>query len=1806
MTRSLAVRLGLVLAVVLFAATTFAFSRETRVESEPAPRQVADVVLFAVPHLGIDDVDPAVMPTLSRLAGQGAIAATNVRSKGDAPAALDAYATLGAGNRVAVGELPVTQPLDGAPSTTTTSVPADPGVEPGEEPSPSSRPITPTARAVTAAELGQPTGGPTRVVLREMARILAVSDAGTDPGAQPGSLATALRAGGRHLAVVTNAGGRSPVDGSGAVPAPAGVAAADPEGLIDVGSVSGDLLRDDPDRPSGVTADGGAFATAVDRALESADVVVVDPGETLRAVAAVDPEPDPVAAEQRRLDALSTTDAILARVERTLGPDTLLVVVGVTPPGERWALTPMVVSGAGTRRGYLHSSSTHRPDLVTLTDLAPTVLDALGVAVPPAMIGHPLAYRPGDASWSGALALDTLLERRAPIDRAMAVGFIVVQTIVYLLAVVVLLVDPARPRWFDRALLLTVLTCAAWPLATFVLRIAPSLYSYGAGTFLLCWLVAAVVAYAVSQLRAHPLDPVLALCTLTAATLVADLATGAHLQYGSFFGYAPTTAPRFTGIGNASFALLGGATVVICTALVARSADRSLALWVGGAVAAVVVIADGAPWMGADVGGILTLVPVLCLLFWSLSGRRVRWHTIGLALLAAAAVLGVAVAVESLRDPGQRTHIGRFFLSSGDGTVVQDTLARKWSANMKVLTRSPLAWAVPLIAGVGFVAVASGRAWRRVLPIGSPERTGVTATLAMGFVGWILNDSGVVVLALASVFLGPYVLLLTQAANVGGRGSAGPTGSVGPPMAHEPHESTLVPTEPRTTTPAAVTGAPEVPPGGAAPTPSAGVGSAGVAVGPTVVALVPAKDRADSVAATVAALRELPAVHRVLVIDDGSTDHTADAARAAGADVLRLPVNRGKGGAVAAGVAATPDADVYLLIDADLARTAAAADLLLGPVRRDEADLVIGVLPSAGGRGGFGLVRDTSARGIARACGLRVRAPLSGQRAVRADLVRDLPSADRFGLEVAMTIDVARAGGRVLEVDVPMDHRHTGRSLAGFAHRARQGHDILRSLWPRVTTARQRIGLVVAVTLALGVVAPLLGAAQVPETVPLGARPNRVVVFGMQPLSFDDLDRGVTPNLQRLIDDGAVGALSARTVSRGPTDGEGYLSMGAGARLAGGGLVETVLPMGDDVGGVTARQYVTALTGTEPAGEYVVMGGPALLRRIDDPQAASVPGALGDALAAAGFSGAAVGNGDQPATYTSAGYVSRPAGLVVMTSDMGVPSGHLTPEEMLERSTDGPFGVQANADAVVAATLEEVERAEVVVVDPGDLGRAARFGRSAVGGAAGSMWERSLARTDDMLGRIVDGVDDDTLVLVVSVVPSGFPYRPTPLVAWGPGVPRGRITSPSTRQSGVTALTDLAPTILAALGAEVPAGLPGSPVRYEPGPADIAQLRSLDTDTMVREETYGPVSTRYIQVFTFLYLGLLVLVAGRRRAGRLAPWIRGAVLALTAFPVSTFLVRLVDGLNATATWAQAAAATALAVVIGVAAGRSTRAALSPLAWIAGLTVAVIVVDSWTGTRLHLSSWLGYSLHNAGRFYGIPNTTFAVLGACTLLLAGIMVHHSPRRTEAIWKVGCLFVLVVLSAGLPLLGADVGSLVTLVPVFGITLLALSGRRVRLRSLVLAGLAMVALVTAAAGLDLARPEDQRTHLGRFAEQVVDDGPSAFLDTFTRKQEANARLAQSSQWSRMVPVALAFLVVPLAWQRRYRTLLPPGSPVRVAFWAVAAATVLGFASNDSGPIVIALFLAHLPPFLYLLLAEADQGDPVLLSAPVPAGGRP
>ncbi|TDB38956.1 MAG: glycosyltransferase [Actinobacteria bacterium] len=217
----------------------------------------------------------------------------------------------------------------------------------------------------------------------------------------------------------------------------------------------------------------------------------------------------------------------------------------------------------------------------------------------------------------------------------------------------------------------------------------------------------------------------------------------------------------------------------------------------------------------------------------------------------------------------------------------------------------------------------------------------------------------------------------------------------------------------------------------------------------SVIVLMPAHDEAERISASVTAARSVSSVDRVVVIDDGSRDDTAALAAGAGAEVLVMPTNVGKGGALQAGLnAVRDDADILVLLDADLGATAAEAELLIAPVLTGDAGMTVGVLPRPARSGGLGLVKGLARRGIAMlGNGFDALAPLSGQRALSRQAWEAVePFAPGYGAEVALTVRALRAGLRVIEVPVSMTHAATGRDLVGFAHRGRQFLHVLRTL----------------------------------------------------------------------------------------------------------------------------------------------------------------------------------------------------------------------------------------------------------------------------------------------------------------------------------------------------------------------------------------------------------------------------------------------------------------------------------------------------------------------------------------------------------------------------------------------------------------------------------------------------------------------------------------------------------------------------------------------------------------------------------------
>jgi glycosyltransferase involved in cell wall biosynthesis len=215
--------------------------------------------------------------------------------------------------------------------------------------------------------------------------------------------------------------------------------------------------------------------------------------------------------------------------------------------------------------------------------------------------------------------------------------------------------------------------------------------------------------------------------------------------------------------------------------------------------------------------------------------------------------------------------------------------------------------------------------------------------------------------------------------------------------------------------------------------------------------IVAAYNEAPRIEATLNALAVAFPGAPVWVADDGSTDATAQIARRAGARVVRSEWMIGKGGAVTlAAREALEDArnrdgePIFILCDGDLAESASSLSALVDVVEQGDADMAVAAFATRVG-GGVGLAVGFARWAIRRRCGQTMRAPISGQRALRAGALRDvLPFAPDFGMEIGMTIDAARAGHRVAEIELDLSHRATGRTLSGFLHRGRQLIDFVR------------------------------------------------------------------------------------------------------------------------------------------------------------------------------------------------------------------------------------------------------------------------------------------------------------------------------------------------------------------------------------------------------------------------------------------------------------------------------------------------------------------------------------------------------------------------------------------------------------------------------------------------------------------------------------------------------------------------------------------------------------------------------------------
>jgi glycosyltransferase involved in cell wall biosynthesis len=221
-----------------------------------------------------------------------------------------------------------------------------------------------------------------------------------------------------------------------------------------------------------------------------------------------------------------------------------------------------------------------------------------------------------------------------------------------------------------------------------------------------------------------------------------------------------------------------------------------------------------------------------------------------------------------------------------------------------------------------------------------------------------------------------------------------------------------------------------------------------------VLAIVAARNEADRIGATLDALADAFDDVELWVADDASEDGTPDVALAHGARVTSRGRPHGKGANMTAAATAAldgkpPDAATVLVCDGDLGASAGALRGLVEAVDGGRCDLAIASFRRRVG-GGFGIALRFARWAIRSRSAYEAGAPISGQRAMRAEVLRTaLPFAHGYGMEIGMTIDAVRAGYRIDEVELDLEHRATGRTLGGFVHRGAQLRDFARVWWSR-------------------------------------------------------------------------------------------------------------------------------------------------------------------------------------------------------------------------------------------------------------------------------------------------------------------------------------------------------------------------------------------------------------------------------------------------------------------------------------------------------------------------------------------------------------------------------------------------------------------------------------------------------------------------------------------------------------------------------------------------------------------------------------
>ena len=674
------------------------------------------------------------------------------------------------------------------------------------------------------------------------------------------------------------------------------------------------------------------------------------------------------------------------------------------------------------------------------------------------------------------------------------------------------------------------------------------------------------------------------------------------------------------------------------------------------------------------------------------------------------------------------------------------------------------------------------------------------------------------------------------------------------------------------------------------------------------------------------------------------------------------------------------------------------------------------------------------------------------------------------------------------------------------------------------------------------------------------AQNGKVVYISLDRTDLDELQN--IPVLQKeLSKRGYIGLMNIKG-DQGNDDKRSYASIGAGGRA---NVVNSEMISFENLTEENGKLY-TASTGNKTKEINNIFINKSINNNEEKGTYGSTLGLLGQTLSDNDKKVALLGNTD---IVENGNIVKiRNLGLVAMDTLGRVESGNVDSINIEDYSM--PFGIRTNYDTLLSETKSYYDKSDALFIELGDTYRLDEYKSNLNETTYYKMKKQILKNINTYLEEVFNLVNENDVIYIVSEFPSTLDYsnkrRLSPVIKFK-GDAKGLLNSATTRRDGIIANLDLGVDILNEFGLknEIMIGRNFNLVEKEDNieflTGEYEKIVSINNIRATVVNTFvGIVSASWvIAMLALLFKDKLphkekvfTILKELIKLGLIMP------LTLLLAPIFNFKspIGIITGVI-------------LMTILLYLSGRLLFKDndIKQMGYYALLTIALIVIDSVMGTYLMKNCIMSYDAIVGARYYGIGNEYEGVTIASAVFALSVLLNYKKIPK---WLTVVLSVIILITSAFPSMGANVGGAISECVAYLLFIMLIFDIKLDFKKIMLLGLSAVLIVLVFAALDLFMGAE--SHLGVFAKQIIQEGPSAIILTFTRKISMNLKLAKSTVWVNILLTGIFVIGIFIFRPSRHmRNISNKYNMIFKGFIASMVGCIITLLVNDSGIVAAA-----------------------------------